>query len=34
MDIVSYMWKQETSYMWLIPKNADKPVDGRRKSKK
>jgi|GEM_PF-3668670 hypothetical protein len=31
MDIVSYMWKQETSYMWLIPKDAKKPVDARRK---
>ncbi len=26
MDIVSYMWKQETSYMWLIPKNAKKQL--------
>ena len=31
MDIVSYMWKQETSYMWLIPKDAEKPIDGRTK---
>jgi len=30
----AYPWRFKTGYMWLIPKDAEKPLDGRTKQGK